>query len=175
MCVTRQPLNCVCSSTWHSAGHCLRSSQQLTVSADMFVQGIRYLCAAHTCLPKAALKLHPDSDLRKAPLCCLCTIWTGFPQSFTNTASFCGQVCSEYCFDFLSAGKSVRSYRSRHKLSVNYLDRSSQSFTNTASFCGQVCSEYCFDFLSAGKSVQSYRSRRKTICALFGQIFSKLY
>ena len=35
-------------------------------------------------------------------------------QSFTNTASFCGQVCSEYCFDFLSAGKSVRSYRSRH-------------------------------------------------------------
>ena len=155
-----------------------RTLLEKLTTADRFC---RHVCTRHTVfmccthLPKAALKLHPDSDLRKAPLCCLGTIWTGFPQSFTNTASFCGQVCSEYCFDFLSAGKSVRSYRSRHKLSVNYLDRSSQSFTNTASFCGQVCSEYCFDFLLAGKSVQSYRSRRKTICALFGQIFSKLY
>lgn len=113
MCVTCQPLNCVCSKHMTFS----RTLLEKLTTADRFC---RHVCTRHTAfrcctrLPKAALKLHPDNVLQKTPLCCLCTIWTGFPQSFTHTASFCGQVCSEYCFDFLSAGKSVRSYRSRH-------------------------------------------------------------
>ena len=95
-----------------------RTLLEKLTTADCFC---RHVCTRHTAfrfcthLPKAALKLHPDNDLQKAPLCYQCTIWTGFPQSFTNTTSFCGQVCLENCFDFLSAGKSVRSYMSRHK------------------------------------------------------------